>query len=136
VIEMRRLSEEIKVVEGVVTQVISVAASASGTLEGSTVDAKDFGDAVVFLDAGAFTGAGTLDVKLQESADGTTWTDISGAAFTQLTGAGHQELSLKLDKDRKRYIRGYFTFTDTSGAANDVPVALTFVLGKAILEPV
>ncbi len=133
---MRRLGEEIKVAEGVVTQVISVAASATGTLEGSTIDTKDFEDAVVFLDAGTPTGAGTLDCKLQESDDGTTWVDIADVAFTQLTAAGHQELNLKLGDDRKRYIRGYFTFTDTSGAANDIPVALAFVLGRAVLEPV
>ena len=134
---MRRLGEEVKVVEGVVPQTISVTASATGNVEGSAIDVKDFGDSVIFLDAGAFTGAGTLDVKIQESADGSTsWADISGATFTQLTAAGHQELSLKLDKDRKRYVRGYFTFTDTSAASNDVPVALTFVLGRAILEPV
>lgn len=133
---MRRLGEEVKVVEGVAPQVISVDASSTVTVEGSTIDTKDFGDSVVFLDAGAFTGAGTLDCKLQESADGSTWTDISGADFTELTGAGHQELSEILDKDRKRYVRGYFTFTDTSGSANKVPVALVFVLGKAVLEPV
>jgi hypothetical protein len=33
------------------------------------------------------TGGPTFDSKVQESTDGTTWTDITGAALTQITTA-------------------------------------------------
>lgn len=46
-----------------------------------------------YLNVGAVTSSAspedaTLDVKLQESANDSDWTDISGATFTQVTSAG------------------------------------------------
>ncbi|HVL67202.1 MAG TPA: hypothetical protein VM364_08055 [Vicinamibacterales bacterium] len=37
-------------------------------------------------------GAPTLDLKLQDSADGSTWADVAGGAFAQLAAAGRQRL--------------------------------------------
>lgn len=46
----------------------------------------------------------TLDVKLQESLDnGATWSDVSGATFTQLTGAGVPHVDA-LVEDRKSVV--------------------------------
>lgn len=51
----------------------------------------------------------TLDVKIQESADGTTWTDL--VAFTQATGPTVQE---KFATATKRFIRSVATVGGTS----------------------
>jgi len=60
------------------------------------------------LSLGAPSGAGgTFDCKIQESTDGTAWTDIAGAAFAQATtGSGFQVITF----DRaQRYLRNYNT---------------------------
>ena len=58
----------------------------------------------------------TLDVKIQDSTDGSTgWADVSGAAFTQVTDAADSTQSLTLDTDAvKVYIRVVTTITGTS----------------------
>ena len=93
-------------------------AQVTSTSNGSGVDIRDYvGLAMVILDAGAATAgtSPTLDVKLQESSDDSTYSDISGATFTQVTdsAASHQTLRLDL-KPLKRYIRVVATVGGTS----------------------
>jgi len=77
---------------------------AAGTYNGSSVDTKGKGRKVLLLlSAGSFGVGATLDAKLQESDDGTTWTDVPGGTFTQKTTAGAWVLQVTLTK---RYIRG------------------------------
>jgi uncharacterized phiE125 gp8 family phage protein len=53
---------------------------------GTAVDV--FGkQAIVILHAGTCGAGGTVDVKIQESDNGTTWTDVTGGAFAQVTTA-------------------------------------------------
>ena len=90
-------------------------ASANGTgfdLQGSN-DAE--GEAIVILDSEAGAGTSpTLDVKLQESSDNSTFTDISGAAFTQVTNsASLQKLTINTN-DTERYIRAVVDVGGTS----------------------
>ena len=62
----------------------------------------------------------TMNVKLQESTDGTTYTDITGGAFTQVTTSNQvQYLAVK---PTKRYV----SCTGTIGGTN--PVLETTVL--------
>ncbi len=94
----------------------SRSASANGTgfdLQGSN-DAE--GEAIVILDSEAGTGTSpTLDVKLQESANNSDWSDISGATFTQVTdgGAGFEKISINTN-DTERYLRAVATLGGTS----------------------
>ena len=94
----------------------SRSASANGTgfdLQGSN-DAE--GEAIVILDSEAGTGTSpTLDVKLQESANDSDWSDISGATFTQVTdgGAGFEKISINTN-DTERYLRAVATLGGTS----------------------
>ena len=94
----------------------SRSASANGTgfdLQGSN-DAE--GEAIVILDSEAGTGTSpTLDVKLQESANNSDWSDISGATFTQVTdgGAGFEKISINVN-DTERYLRAVATLGGTS----------------------
>jgi len=50
------------------------------------------------------TGA-TVDCKIQDSDDGTTWTDWTGGAFTQVTEANDTTIQEKEYTGAKRYIR-------------------------------
>lgn len=83
---------------------------------GSSVDVKDYvGKVMIILDSSAAgTTDETLDVKIQSSSDGSTWSDISGAAFTQVTtSASLQKIGLIID-DQTRYIRAVATIAGTS----------------------
>jgi uncharacterized phiE125 gp8 family phage protein len=61
--------------------------------------------AVVFLRPVNNGASGTVDTKIQESDDGTTWTDVTSGAFTQVTEANDTTIQEKEYTGVKRYIR-------------------------------
>ena len=61
--------------------------------------------AIVVLDAGTNGATGTVDVKIQESDDHTTWTDWTGGAFTQVTTANDNAVYKIAYTGNKQYIR-------------------------------
>lgn len=100
--------------------------SASG--EGSGVDVRTYhGRAAAILNQKAGTGTTpTLNVKLQESADDSTYTDISGATFTQATSANGTE-AIEVDLDGvSRYVRAKYVLAGTTPA---------FDLGVTLVAP-
>ena len=104
-------------------------ASANGTgfdLEGSN---GAEGEAIVILasDAASAGTNPTLDVKLQESSDNSTFTDISGATFTQVTDAAQALEKITINtNDVKRYLRAVGTIGGTSSPAFTYSVALVY----------
>lgn len=56
----------------------------------------------------------TLDVKLQDSADNSTFADVTGGAFTQRTAAGSQILYSASGATLRRYVRLVYTVAGTS----------------------
>jgi hypothetical protein len=67
---------------------------------------------VAVLDVLAASGTSpTLDVKIQESADGSTWSDL--ITFTQKTGVGREEKSAVPD-NAKPYKRVSYTIGGTN----------------------
>lgn len=98
-------------------------ASVTATGNGTGVDVSQFvGSIAVQLAAKATAGTSpTLDVKLQESDDDSTYTDISGATFTQVTSAGSSAATLEkiaVNVDAcKKYIRAVKTIGGTSSPA-------------------
>ena len=100
-------------------------ASVSDTNNGDTVDLIDADNrcfAIQFVGAvGGTTPA--LAGKMQESTDGTTWTDIGGATFAAV--AASNSLQVISFERAKRYVRHYRTVTGTTP---------TFVLGAMIGE--
>lgn len=105
---------------GDILQVTAVLAPARKTVSenGGAIDLQQYvGDYKVILSTSAGGGtAPTLDIKLQESdASGGTFTDIGGAAFTQVTAAAASTQSITLNADAaKRYIRAVTTIAGTS----------------------
>lgn len=105
-------------ISGVLTQnALHPTAARTTTTNGSAVDVRaQKGIAAVLLDSAAGTGTTpTLDVKIQDSADGSTgWADIAGAAFTQVTNAASQQkIGVDLDSCRG-YIRAVATIGGTT----------------------
>jgi hypothetical protein len=92
-------------------------AARSATGVGSAVDVLDYdGDLLFVLDSAAGTGTTpTLDVTITASdTSGGTYTAISGAAFTQVTGtASQQKLAISKD-DVKRYLKVAYTISGTT----------------------
>ncbi len=93
-------------------------AARTASANGTGVDLKNYiGRAKVILHSTIGTGtAPTLDVKIQDSADNSTFADIDPAvAFTQVTDAAAslQEISLDLDKVR-RYGRAVTSIAGTT----------------------
>ena len=86
--------------------------------DGAAFDVHDYdGRYAIVLTTSAGGGTTpTLDVKIQDSADGSTgWADLSGATFTQVTDAADSTETITIDTDTaKAYIRVVTTITGTS----------------------
>lgn len=90
----------------------------TSTVTGSGVDIRDYiGSIKITQDVGTVGGTSpTLDGKIQDSADNSTFADVSGATFTQVTSTGNQQ-SITLDtRSVQRYIRYVGTIAGTSPA--------------------
>jgi uncharacterized phiE125 gp8 family phage protein len=77
-------------------------------LIGATVDVLGF-SVLAILAAGTCGGGGTVDVKLQESADGVLWADVVGGAFAQVTVANDEATYEKAYTGSFRYLRARAT---------------------------
>jgi len=76
---------------------------------------------VVAVDGGSWA------VKLQDSADGSAWADVTGASFTAVTGAAKERLvSAATTTQLRRHVR--YVATRTGGSTGD---GITFVLAYA-----
>ena len=99
--------------------VLAAAARRTSTLTGTGIDVLAYeGVALVVLNASAGTGTTpTLDVKLQHSDDNSTYADVTGGAFTQVTdvagSAGVQVKKISVS-DLKRYVRAIGTIAGTT----------------------
>jgi hypothetical protein len=89
----------------------------TATANGAGVDMKDFvGTVAVILDSAAGTGTTPANTtKIQDSDDNSTFADVAGAAFAQVTNAGvsQQRIGLNVDSVR-RYIRTVDTISGTT----------------------
>lgn len=66
------------------------AARGAGTYtSGPVANAGTAADVVLLVHASAVSGTPTLNVSLEQSADGSSWTGIAGSGITQLTAAGN-----------------------------------------------
>lgn len=97
---------------------------------GASVDgaaSTSFGLAA-YLHVTAFSGT-SVTVKLQDSADNSSWSDISGAAFTAVTAVGAQRISTATNATVRRYVRATTTgtFTSATFAVNFVRRLVTVV---------
>jgi hypothetical protein len=106
----------------------------SASANGTAVDILNYeGHAAAILQSAPGTGTTpTLDVKLQDSADGSTgWADVTGAAFSQVTNAAASAQVVKFNASAvQRYIRAVAT---VSGTIPLFTCAVSFVGKKQII---
>lgn len=86
----------------------------TSSVNGGTVDMiQGDGRCCAIQQIGAVTGtAPSLAGKIQESSDGTNWTDIAGATFTAVTASDNVQ-AISFDRT-KRYMRYASAVTGTS----------------------
>lgn len=88
---------------------------------GSSVDTSaslSFG-LQAYLQVFAFTGT-SVTVKLQDSADNSSWSDITGAAFTAATGITTERIQTGRTQTVRRYVRAVTTGTFSNAIFNVV----------------
>ena len=94
-----------------VTHLLNAVTHGVGTTNTAGVDCKDADAGLFTISIGEVAGGGgdLIDVKLQESDDDATYTDISGAAFATFSTAAARENATFIGglnlAARKRYIR-------------------------------
>jgi len=93
-------------------------------LLGSSVAVSGY-EVLVILDSGANGTGGSVAAKIQESDNGTAWTDFTGGAFTTVTEANDNAVQEKAYTGGKAYVRVVAT---VAGATCDFGVS---VLKKA-----
>jgi hypothetical protein len=105
-------------------QVLHVMGEDTNTTTGATKDdsAATTDGWMAHLHA-ASADAGSWVVKLEDSANGSDWLDVSGGAFTAVTGAIGHQLRSAAGATLRRYVR--YTATRTGGAGGD---GITFFL--------
>jgi hypothetical protein len=71
---------------------LPLTARAAGTfVSGPVAPSGAAGDVVLLVHCAAASGTTpTLDVSLEESADGSSWSAVTGSAVTQITAAGNR----------------------------------------------
>lgn len=114
-------------------------ASAGATHNGVGVDKIGYDDVELKVEIGAATGAPTsftVDGKVQESDDNSTFSDVTGGAIAQQT-AGSRLVRLRVPNPhaRKRYLRAVVVTAFVGGTSPTIPVATQLELGKAQQQP-
>lgn len=118
-------------------------AQAAGTITGTAMDRmttsgqQGFLSCVLHVSTGGSTGTPdsfSVAYAVEESADNSSWTAVSGATATITAANTQARVALDLS-GRQRYIRASPTVTFVNGTSPTVVVAGVFVFGGALKEP-
>jgi hypothetical protein len=75
-------------------------------VDGDAIDARGYDRALFILELGAVTATGKVALQIQESANGTDFTDIAGAGFAATTATGKDDDTIMIDVPvSKGYLR-------------------------------
>jgi hypothetical protein len=122
-----------------VVRAIAPHSNSGSSSNGPSIDRLGYASAVLFVDVGAVSGSPTsftVDCKLQESDDGSTWADVTGASIGTISTANTQkELNVDL-RGRKRYIRAVLTASFSGGTSPTVLASAALVLGGSDKYPI
>ena len=104
---------------GTKTTLLSLSANdvVAATVNRTGVDLVDYeGDVIAVLDAEAGGTGITYAVKIQDSADNSSFADVSGLAFTTTSADTALQETLRINTDSiRRYIRAVITVAGGSG---------------------
>ena len=113
---------------GTKTELLSLSANdvVAATVNRTGVDLVDYeGDIMAILDAEAGGASITYAVKIQDSADNSSFADVSGLAFTTTDANTALRETLRINSDEiRRYIRAVITVAGGTGTGAVSVVAL------------
>ena len=113
---------------GTKTELLSLSANdvVTATVNRTGVDLVDYeGDIMAILDAEAGGASITYAVKIQDSADNSSFADVTDLAFTTTTANTALRETLRINSDEiRRYIRAVITVAGGTGAGALSVVAL------------
>jgi len=95
-------------------------------LEGAGVSVTG-GKSIALFDVGTIPGALTVDVKLQESSDDVTYTDVTGGAFSQVSSANDEDIYELEYTGPEPYLRAVATVTDGGGSTAPFGVSILVI---------
>jgi len=110
------------------------AGSATGTVTGPAIDTTNYTEATIILAIGTIAGSGTLDVKVQDSPDGSTdWQDVLdpdsvSIKFPQKLAANNNTAAIGMLKLDGNTVRKWFRIVSVvavAAADHGVSVLLT-----------
>lgn len=109
----------------------------TSTQTGTGVDTLGYNSAVALLEVGTVSGTTpTLDVKIQDSADNSSFADVTGLTLTQVTASNNSQV-LRIEglntATRRRYLRAVGTIAGTSP---NFAFNIEILLGRAFRAPV
>lgn len=106
----------------------------TATATGSSVDLSGFNAATIVVQTGAIAGSGNFAPKVQESDDGTTWTDVAAADLigTFPTALAASSIIKVGYKGYKRYVRPVLTLV----SGTSIAAAASVIRGRAASRPV
>ena len=117
---------------------VATTARAANTTDsnGPSTDLFGFSCAVLMVEVGAIVDTGTVEIKVQESTDGTTWTDLDDASVTishvTALDSSNEVVMIELTHPLQRYARCVID----KGTANSTIRTGRWFLGHAAAEPV
>ena len=94
-------------------------------VDGDAIDARGYDRALFILELGAVTATGKVALQIQESANGTDFTDIAGAGFAATTATGKDDDTIMIDVPvSKGYLRYQYQRTTADVEFDALQVAL------------
>ena len=94
-------------------------------VSGDAIDARGYDRALIILELGAVTATGKVALQIQESANGTDFTDITGAGFAATVATGKSDDTIMIDVPvLKGYIRYQYQRTIADVEFDALQVAL------------
>ena len=111
-----------------------VPAVLTATVNGATIDTLGFESAAIVITTGAIVGAGNFTAKIQDSSDGTTFSDVSAAGLV-----GTLPTALAASSTYKQgYIGGsrYLRAVLTLNSGTSIAAGAVAVLGSPKVAPV
>jgi hypothetical protein len=115
------IRDNIDIIEVLAAEEHSVGSPTTASIDMSKYSAIHF-----YISAGTIGSSGTIDAKLQDSDDDSTYADITGKAITQITEAG--TAYLYLDNPTSRYL----DFVATVGTAASTFSVVALAMKKRI----
>lgn len=108
--------------------------SAVGAVNGPSIDTAGYSEAMIILSTGLAAATGTLASKIQDSADNSSFADVTGAAFAGLTAVDDNVVKIARLKLDGHLVRRYIRAVTTVGTAT-VDHTVTAVLSGSQYLP-